>query len=229
MSNIMIGMAAIIGTLLIYIGSLNVYRRLRSPITLPVLVSTITVSLLLLVSDIPYDTYMKGGAWIDWFLGPAVVALAYPLYKQRAILKRFMFLIVSSVTVGAVIGVSSGILLLKWADFEPSIIYSLVPKNATTPVAMPVAQSLGGVPSLAAVFVIFAGIVGAVLVPSVFKWMRITHFLGKGIGMGTASHAIGTSKAMENSEREGAVSTVAMILCAIIISLISPFLVFLLL
>ncbi|MYL35248.1 LrgB family protein [Pontibacillus yanchengensis] len=229
MIDLMIGIAAILGTLFIYIGSLTLYQRLRSPITLPVFVSTIVVSCLLLVSNVSYDAYMKGGAWVDWFLGPAVVALAYPLYKQRAILKSFMIPIVSSVTVGAVIGISSGITLLKWAEFEPSIIYSIVPKNATTPVAMPVAKSLGGIPSLAAVFVIFAGIVGAVMGPSLFKWTRITHFLGKGVGMGTASHAIGTSKAMEESEEEGAVSTVAMILGAIVISFISPLVVFLLL
>ena len=94
---------------------------------------------------------------------------------------------------------------------------------------MDVASNLGGIPSMAAVFVIIAGISGAIFAPTLFKWIGINHYLGKGIGMGSASHAIGTSKAFENSEEEGVVSSVAMILSAIVISIVSPVLVVILL
>ncbi|MYL34395.1 LrgB family protein [Pontibacillus yanchengensis] len=229
MNNEFLAILSVLLTFLVYVGSTKLYKRFRFPLLLPVFLSTIIVSSILLVSKISYDTYMVGGAFIDWFLGPAVVALAYPLYKQRKILSKHFVPIISGVLVGAIFGVASAVLLLKWANFEEFIIYSIVPKNSTTPVAMDVAKSLGGVPSMAAVFVIFAGICGALFGPHLFKWTRINHFLSKGIGMGSASHAIGTSKAFENSEEEGAVSTVAMILSAIMISIISPFLIHLLL
>ncbi len=171
---------------------------------------------------------MVGGKWIDWFLGPGVVALAYPLYKNWEILKKYSVSILVGVFVGAVIGVSTGLLLAKWISFDEAIIYSIIPKNTTTPIAMEVSQSLGGIASMAAVFVMVAGISGAILGPFVLKWSGVHHFLGRGVGFGSASHAIGTTKAMENSEQEGAISTVAMTVSAIMVTIVSPILVYLL-
>ncbi|MFC0522026.1 LrgB family protein [Pontibacillus salicampi] len=229
MNNLWIGSIGLISTLLLYYGTKKLHQRFPSPFLLPVLTSTIVIGAFLLLWDIPYEVYMTGGKVVDWLLGPAVVALAYPLYRQWEVLKRYWMNILSSVTVGAIIGVTSGILFSNWLNVEEYLIYSLIPKNSTTPVAMSVADSIGGIPSMAAVFVMIAGIGGAVFGPIVLKWATIDHFLGRGIGFGSASHAIGTSKAMENSEEEGTVSTVAMILSAIIISIISPLFVYLLL
>jgi predicted murein hydrolase (TIGR00659 family) len=229
MSNIFIGALAILGTLVIYQLSKKLYQKAPLPITLPILTATIIGVVLLLSLDIPHDVYMIGGQWIEWLLGPAVVALAYPLYKQWQILKSNPIPILIGVTFGATLGVSTALLLVKWTNFDESIIYSIVPKNSTTPVAMEVAESLGGIPSLATIFVMIAGIGGTVIGPTLMRWCKIDHFLGKGVGIGTASHAIGTAKAMESGEKEGAVSTVAMTICAVIISVISPIIVFLLL
>lgn len=207
--------------------SKKLHKKFPHPFTLPLLVGTIWLIAILMVFQIPYEMYMLGGKWIEYLLGPAVVALAYPLYKQWAMLKKYFFSIISGVVVGAIIGVISGIHLSKFLGIEDTLIYALIPKSVTTPVAMDIAQSLGGAPPLAAIFVMVAGIGGVVFAPYLFKWFKINHFLGKGIGTGSASHAIGTARALENSEQEGAASSVAMTLSAIVVSIIGPMLVFL--
>ncbi|MGO4890069.1 LrgB family protein [Anaerobacillus sp. MEB173] len=228
MGYIAISLITIIVTLVIYHFSKKLYMRFQSPFLLPLLVGTIAIILLLVVLDISYETYMTGGQWIEKLLGPAVVALAYPLYKQWTLLKKYFIPIIAGVTVGAVIGVTSGFTFSVWMGIEELTVYSLVPKSVTTPVAMDIAHSLGGAPPLASVFVMIAGIGGVVFGPTLLKWCRIHHFLGKGIGFGSASHAIGTSKALEDGEKEGAISSIAMTLSAIVVSIIGPVIVLLL-
>src|SRR5699024_12322856 len=154
-----------------------------------------------------YETYYVGAQWIDQLLGPAVVALAYPLYKQWNTLKKYMIPIGVGVVVGGVIGVSSGVLLAKWAGFKDTVIFSVTPKSVTTPIAMDIAREIGGAPSLAAVFVMIAGISGGVMGHTVLKWWRIDHLLGKGVGRGWASQARGESVAIADGELGGAIET----------------------
>ncbi|ADU30535.1 LrgB family protein [Evansella cellulosilytica] len=220
---------AILFTLAIYFLCKLFYQKFPKPFTIPILLGTTIIVILLFIFDISYDTYMIGGSWIEFFLGPAVVSLAFPLYKQRDILKKYFIPIVTSIFVSAIVGLTSGIYLAKWLQVEEELIYALIPKSVTTPVAMEITQSLGGAAPLAAVFVMVAGIGGAVFSPFIYKAFRIEHYLGKGIGLGSASHAIGTSKALESSEKEGAASSIAMTVSAIIVSIIAPLLVVLLL
>lgn len=219
---------SLIITILIYLAAKAFYRKFSFPFTLPLLIATIVLIALLLVFRIPYETYYTGGQWLEKLLGPAVVALAYPLYRQINILKRYFTAITVSVGAGAIVGIVSGIMLAKWVGIEQTLISSLVPKSVTIPVAMDIAVTIGGIGPLAAVLVTVAGIGGVVLSSFIFKWCRITNEIGKGMGRGSASHAIGTAKALESSEREGAASTVAMTLSAIIVSVVGPMLVFLL-
>ncbi|OLO40194.1 hypothetical protein BTR23_06760 [Alkalihalophilus pseudofirmus] len=228
MMNILMTLFFIGLTIIVYIGARLFYQKYPYPFTLPLVVATIVMICILVVFNIPYDTYKVGGEWIEKLLGPAVVALAYPLYKQLSMLKKYFTSIVVGVLVGAIIGIVSGLQLAKWMGVEEMVVYSLIPKSVTTPVAMEVAATLGGAPPLAAVFVMVAGIGGVVLAPYFFKWFKINHYIGKGIGTGSASHAIGTAKALENSEEEGAASSVAMTLSAIVVSIVGPMLVFLL-
>lgn len=222
MSDIVIGLAAIFGTVVVFGGAKKLNRRFPHPLTLPILVSAFLLVLVLLIFHIPYDTYMIGGRWIDQLLGPAVVALALPLYKQRKMLQAYAWPLIIGVLFGTVIGISSGFSLAYLAGFSTEIIYSMIPKSVTTPVAVGIVNTIGGIPALTAVFVIIAGIYGAVLQSPLFNWLGLRHFLGRGVGMGAASHAIGTAKSMETSEPEGAVSTVAMTLSAIVMSILSP-------
>ncbi len=218
---------ALLGSIAVYFCTRWIYRRFPSPFTLPLLLGTIIIILILLVFRIPYETYYHGGKWLEMLLGPAVVALAYPLYYQLDLVKKYALAIVIPVCLGAVVGVLSGYYFAKLLGMEEAIIASIVPKSVTTPVAMDVAKALGGISPLAAVIVMIAGISGAVLSPYVFRLFRITSELAKGIAIGSASHAIGTAKALENSEREGVASSVAMIISAIVVSITAPILIFL--
>ncbi|ARK31771.1 LrgB family protein [Halalkalibacter krulwichiae] len=222
-----IGVIAILITVLVYIGSRAFYRRFSYPFTLPLLVGTIILITIMLLLEIPYETYYIGGRWLELLLGPAVVALAYPLYRQLDLLKKYFFPIVISVSVGAIVGIISGLMLARIVGVQEEFIFSLVPKSVTTPVAMDVALIMGGIPPLAAVLVMVAGIGGVVMAPYIYKWIKVKDEIGRGIGTGCASHAIGTAKALESSEKEGATSSVAMTLSAVIVSLIGPMIVYL--
>src|SRR5699024_3019502 len=146
MINFFIGLLAILSTVGIYMLAKKINEKVPSPFTLPILIATIIIILLLLLFHIPYDTYMIGGEWLNQLLGPAVVALAYPLYVQRNIIKQIAMPIFIGVLIGAFVGISTGVLFAKWAGFGELIIYSLSPKSITTPVAMDIADTLGGAP-----------------------------------------------------------------------------------
>ena len=211
-------------TLAVFIAMKRLYKRFPSPFLLPLLTSAAVLISFLLLFHIPYDAYMTGGRWLDGFLGPAVVAMAVPLYRHRQIVKRYLAPILISVISGCFTAVLSGYFLAEAFGVNRRLLYTLLPKSVTTPVAMDLAELLGGIPSLAALFVIVAGLVGAVSGPYLMKWCKITHYLGKGIGLGRASHAIGTSKALEIGDKEGTASLVAMTLCAILTSVLIPLL-----
>ncbi|RLL42730.1 LrgB family protein [Oceanobacillus piezotolerans] len=224
MNNIIIAVPAIIGTILIYIFSIKIHKRYNYPFTLPILIATCLIILILLLTNVPYDTYMSGGNWISELLGPAVVALAYPLYKERMVLKNLLIPILSGTLVGSLFGVVTGVLLTKGFGFDAEIIYTISSKSVTTPVSMAITESLGGIVPLAAVFVMIAGISGGVLSKYVFTFIGIHHHLSKGIALGSSSHAIGTATALESSDLEGSISSIAMIISAMAVSVMTPWL-----
>lgn len=211
-------------TILIYIVLNRVYQLLPNPFLIPVLTCTILLVIILTSADISYATYFSGGKYIDVFLGPAIVALAYPLYMQRKLLARYKKELVSTVLLASLLGITSGYWLSVLFGYNSLITSSLVPKNVTTPVAMEVARMTGGEPALAVIFVMIAGIGGAVTGPWILKLFGITNFIGIGIAYGGASHAIGTAKALEYGQEEAAVSSIGMSLCALCVSVLAPLL-----
>lgn len=212
-------------TMIIYYLMVLFYRRFPYTFFVPIATSTILLILFLTVAQIPYETYMLGGKWIDELLGPAVVALAYPLYQSRGKLKEHLYVIVVSILTGTVIGLLSGFVLAFIFQVEDLLMLSLAPKSVTSPVAMDIASIIGGIPSLAAVYVMFAGISGAMFGPYVLKRFGIDHPISIGIGLGSASHGIGTAKAYEIGSLEGAISSIAMTLSAVFASLLCPIIV----
>lgn len=205
----------------------KVYVRFSYPILIPVLTTTVFVILLLLAFHISYDEYMIGGKWINSLLGPAVVALAYPLYKQREMLVKYSIPIIGGVFVGLFAGMISGLVFAEVFGIDRSLILSIIPKSITTPVAIQIATGLGGVPSMTVVFVMIAGFSGVILGPLLLKWIRIKSSLGKGIALGSASHALGTSKAFEYGELTVSMSSVSMTLSAVLGSVFGPIVVWL--
>ncbi|MCM3638759.1 LrgB family protein [Sporosarcina luteola] len=212
----------ILVTIIAYLAMAKVYKRYSYSVLIPVLTATTIIIIILSLFHISYDSYMIGGQWISSLLGPSVVALAYPLYNQRRFLLDNLLPIIGGVLVGASSGMVSVALLAKLFRIDHSLALSLIPKSLTTPVAIEVARGLGGNASLAVVCVMIAGIFGAIVAPSIFKWTRVHTPIGRGIALGSASHAIGTAKAAEYGELTFSMSSITMALSAIIGSVLGP-------
>ncbi|ANU14859.1 putative murein hydrolase export regulator [Planococcus halocryophilus Or1] len=198
------------------------YLRYRKTLLNPVLASTAILAIILVAANVSYETYMTGGSWIGTLLGPAVVALAIPLYKQRDLLFKNLIPIISGIVAGVTVGMASGVLFTQIFRFSEQLILTVLPKSLTTPVAMQVASNLGGIPSLAAVFVMVAGFTGYILGPSLLTWLHIDSAIGRGIGLGTSAHGMGTAKAFEYGQQEASMSSVAMTLSAVLGALLGP-------
>ncbi|SET13192.1 LrgB family protein [Paenibacillus sp. NFR01] len=220
--NILLAVGIVLMNVAIYVFMALVYRRFRFPFLLPALTATATVVVILLGFHISYDTYMIGGEWINRLLGPAVVSLAYPLYKQRQVLWENLPAILGGTVIGLLVGMFSGILLAAGFGFTKLYVLSILPKSITTAVAIQISDSLGGDSSLTSVFVMLAGFTGAIGGPYIIKLFRIHSAPDIGIGLGTASHALGTAKALEYGEEAVSMSSVAMTVCAIVGSIIAP-------
>ena len=218
----MLAIGTILATIIVFLLMKKLYSRFSTPILFPVLTATIVLVVLLTSFSVSYDTYMSGAKWIDAMLGPAIVSLAYPLYTQRNLIKKNLFSIITSVTVAMISGIISVILLAKLIGVDKEIVASLFSKSITTPVAMKITESLGGIPSLTVVFVILAGLTGAILGPYIFKICKINNPVSKGVSMGSASHAIGVAKLSEYGEQALSMGSVGMTLSAIIGAFICP-------
>jgi len=214
-------------TVVVYLLMTQLYKRYSYSFLIPILTATILIIVILSVFHIPYKSYMIGGQWISSLLGPSVAALAYPLYKQRHFLINHLFPILGGVLIGAISGMVSVGLLAKILGINHTLILSIIPKSLTTPVAIEVARGLGGNASMTIVSCMIAGIFGAIVAPTIFKFMRVHSPVGRGIALGSAAHSMGTSKAAEYSELTFSMSSVTMTLCAIIGSFLGPIVVWL--
>lgn len=215
----------IVLTIIVYLFAKKLYSRFSYSLLVPITTSTVVIILILVNFHVSYDSYMNGGKWINMLLGPAVVSFAYPLYEHRERLKSHSLSICVSVFSGTIIGLLSGVCLSLWFGLNKSMILSLAAKSVTTPVAMSITSIIDGIPSLTVVYVMVAGISGAMFGPYILSFLKIDHPVAIGIGYGIASHGIGTAKASEYGEIEQAISSIAMTLSAILASLICPFLI----
>lgn len=199
-----------------------IYKKTKLPIFNPLLVAIVLVILFLKVFNIDFETYNQGGQFINMFLGPATVILAVPLYKQLSLLKKNFIPIIIGITAGCFISVLSIILLSKAFGLDNNIIISLLPKSVTTPIGIEISNSLGGVTGVTVLAIVITGITGAIIAPVVCKIFRITNPVARGIGIGTSSHAVGTSKALEIGETEGAMSSLSIGIAGLITVVIAP-------
>lgn len=212
----------IVSTIVLFLLMQKLYEKVPVPVLLPILTVTIISSVILVVFRIPYDTYMEGAEWIQKMLGPAVVALAYPLYNQRALIFKYKVSIFSSLIVAMIAGLISVFVLLKLFKATDSFIYTALPKSLTTPVAMQVSDSIGGIPPLTAVLVMVAGFTGAILGPNLYKWMKIDTPISRGVSMGSASHGVGISKLKDYGEEDLSIGSLSMGLSAVLGAIVVP-------
>lgn len=213
-------------TLVVYQAAHWLWRRSgMMPLLNPVLLSIATLSTVLTVAGIDYARYFSGAQIIHFLLGPATVALAIPLYKQLHRLRQSFLALLVGLVAGSVAAILAS-LALGWAlGASRQTIMSLAPKSATSPIAMGIAEQIGGLPSLTAVLAILTGIIGAVGGGWLMDRLRITDDRARGVAMGTASHGIGTARALQMGEVTGAFSGLAMGLNGIATALLAPILV----
>jgi len=210
-------------TLVAYQFSSFVYRRGRlSPLLNPVLLSLVLIVVILSATGTTYDTYFDGAQFVHFLLGPATVALAIPLFRQLDRVRRSAVAVIASIAVGSVAASFSAVAIAWLLDGSRQTLVSLAPKSVTAPVAMGIAEQLGGLPSLTAVLVISTGILGAIAGPYVLNFLGIKDQAARGLAMGTASHGIGTARAMQVSEVAGAFAGLAMGLNALATAVLLP-------
>jgi predicted murein hydrolase (TIGR00659 family) len=188
----------------------------------PILLTIASLILFLKLTGISYETYQEGGQLIEFWLKPAVVALGVPLYLQLEMIKKQLLPILLSQLVGCLVGIVSVVLVAKLLGATPDVICSLAPKSVTTPIAMEVSNTTGGIPSLTAAVVVLVGLFGAVFGFKILTLGRVKSPIAQGLSMGTASHAIGTSAAMEVSRKYGAYASLGLTLNGILTALLTP-------
>lgn len=210
-------------TLLVYQGAFMLYQRSGfHPLANPVAMAVVGLGTLLWATGTPYATYFEGAQFVHFLLGPATVALAVPLFEQLARLKRLWLPMLGALVVGTLAATVTAI-GVGWAlGASKATLASLAPKSVTTPVAMGIAEKIGGLPSLTAVLVVCTGIVGAASARFLFDALRITDPTVRGFALGTAAHGIGTARAFQVSQEMGAFAGLAMGLSALFSALALP-------
>lgn len=210
-------------TLACYVLADRLYRLSGgNPLLNPVAMAVGLLIVILVLTDTPYGTYFEGAQFVHFLLGPATVALAIPLYRQRARLVALALPIALALLAGVVTASLSAIALAAWLGADPATQISLAPKSVTAPVAMGISEKLGGIPSLTAVLVVSTGIIGAVFGTALLQWLRIRDDAVKGIAMGATSHGIGTARAFQVSPTMGAFAGLAMALSAFLTATLLP-------
>jgi len=211
-------------TLAVFFAARKLAARFKLALLNPLLVAMVVIIPLLLLTDTPYDHYFQGSKVLNDLLQPAVVALAFPLYEQLHQIRARWKSIITICFIGSLVAMISGTLIALLMGATPEIAASILPKSVTTPIAMAVGGSIGGIPAISAVCVIFVGVLGAVFGHTLLNLMRIKTKSARGLAMGTASHALGTARCAELDYQEGAFSSLALVICGIITSLVAPFL-----
>ncbi len=205
-----------------FIIGMYINKKSKLAIFNPLLLSGIIIISFLSYFDIDYETYNKGGSIISFFIGPATVVLAVPLYKNIKLLKDRWLSILIGITVGSLAGLFTIFLLSKFLEIDHAIMVSMLPKSTTMAISMEIADQIGGVPALAAAFTAVAGIGGNFIGQYILRLFNVEDKVSKGVALGTASHALGTAKAIEMGETEGALASLSIGLAGIISVFLIP-------
>ena len=212
-------------TLLAYQGAFWIYQRSGcNPLANPVLIAVTVLVLFLTLTATSYETYFEGAKFVHFLLGPATVALAIPLYMQLHRVRAMLLPVVVGLLVGSLTAAISAVLVGRLFGASLSTQLSLAPKSVTTPIAMGIAERIGGIPSLTAVLVIITGILGAVGARYVFDAMKLRDPAIRGFAIGVASHGIGTARAFQVNEQSGAFAALAMGLNGALTAILVPLL-----
>jgi predicted murein hydrolase (TIGR00659 family) len=212
-------------TLVTYVVAAAFYDRVdRAPWANPVLWSVLVLGGVLVATGTPYPTYFAGAQFIHVLLGPAVVALAWPLWQRRAEVRRRGVALTIAALVGGLVAGGSAVVFAWWLGMPAEVVRSLASKSVTAPVAMGIAERIGAVPALAAVFAVLTGLVGALSAKYLFNGLRIHSWAVRGFALGTTSHGIGAARALQVDDDAGAYAGIALGLQVLLASLLIPLL-----
>lgn len=203
-------------------GSWIYERSGYKPFLNPVMTAVVLLVAILTLTETPYTAYFEGAQFVHFLLGPATVALAIPLYRQFERVRRSAVALLTSILCGSLTAIGTAVGLGWLLGASRDTLLALAPKSVTAPVAMGITEQLGGLPSLTAVLVILTGILGAVIGPMVLNLLRIRDWRARGLALGTASHGIGTARALQVNELAGAFSGLAMGLNALATAILLP-------
>ena len=201
---------------------LFINRKTKIAIFNPLLIAIALVIGFLTLFNIDFDTYNNGGKFINMFLGPSTVVLAVPLYKQIDLLKKNAKAILAGVFLGSLIGICSIIGISYLLGLDTTLIKSLIPKSVTTPIGISISNQIGGITAVTVLSIIITGVIGAIIGPAVCKLFKIEDSIAVGVSIGTASHAVGTTKALELGEIEGAMRSLSIGVAGIMTVILAP-------
>lgn len=213
----------IVVTAAVYYAFALLYARFRSLLTLPILAATVLLAAVLSTPIGDFAAYERGTLPLRFLLGPATLALAVPLARRRALVRAHLPA-VGAVAVGAVVGAVSAMLLSRALGLPRALVATITPKSVTTPIAMPISERLGGIPTLTAAIVVLVGVFGAAIGPWLLDRMGVRGAIARGLALGTAAHGVGTARALEEGEATGAAAGIAMVVAGVVTALVAPFL-----
>lgn len=209
-------------TFAMYLLGDKLYRKWPIVIFTPLLFGFVTIIMLLMTLDIPFENFNIGGKFLTMFITPATVALAIRLERNIIYLKKYYPAIITGIFLGVLIHSFLIITLALLFRLDQTMVATLLPKSITTAIAVGISESLGGIASLTVALVVLTGIFGALVGPRLFQIFKIDDPVAQGIGMGAGAHAMGTSKAIEIGEVEGAMSSLAIVITGIVTVVIAP-------
>ncbi|TWG85736.1 putative murein hydrolase (TIGR00659 family) [Cupriavidus gilardii J11] len=210
-------------TLLAYVFAYRIYERARfSPLANPVMIAVALLVAVLTVTGTPYKTYFDGAQFVHFLLGPATVALAVPLYMQLPKLRAHVLPLLAGLLAGSVVAVVSAVGFAWLLGASPEVVRSLAPKSVTMPIAMGVAEKIGGLPALTAVLVMGTGIVGAVSTTKLLNILGVRDYVVRGFATGLAAHGIGTARAFQVNQEAGAFAALGMGLNGVLTAVMVP-------
>lgn len=197
-------------------------KKFKLAIFNPLLIASVSVIAVLLILDIDYESYNEGGKYLSYLLTPATVSLAVPLYEQLELLKKNLKAVAAGIISGVIASVFGVFALCKLFGMNHQQYVTLLPKSITTAIGMGVSEELGGIVTITVAVIVITGVLGNVIADLVYKIFRIEEPVAKGLALGTASHAIGTAKAMELGMTEGAMSSLAIAVAGLLTAVLAP-------
>ena len=205
-----------------YLLGVFIYRKTKISLLHPLLTSILLIILFLKLLGIDYGEYRQGTQIVDFLLGVSVVALGFLLYEQIEHIRGRLATIITAVGVGSVVGIVSVVVIARWMGATDEVALSLQPKSVTAPIAIAISESMGGISSLTSLVVVIVGIFGGIVGPFVLDKLGISDKIARGLAMGSASHAMGTARAIELGAVEGALSGLAIGVMGVITAILVP-------